>query len=89
MYAELTLQSHRFVLFHYPIAEWARIFKGSIHVHGHVHNRPTVSAWDSSKLRAVNVGVDVNNFTPVSIDEVIRRVAKIPTPKRERDLDDE
>jgi len=77
-YKEINYYKKRFILFHYPIMEWSGYFRKSIHLYGHVHNS------DSSKLvdkiyknngikNAFNVGVDVNNFKPVSIEEIISK----------------
>ena len=81
-YEVINCKGFKWVLFHYPIAEWAGIYSGAIHLHGHIHNRPVVPAWDPSKVRAFNVGVDVNGYKPVSIDELIKRANRIPVLKR-------
>jgi len=62
-----------FVLFHYPILEWANYHRGSVHLHGHTHNR-SVSFESPGNLNrlAFNVGVDVNDFRPVSITEILK-----------------
>jgi len=81
----------KFVLFHYPIVEWYRFGKGSVHLHGHLHNSKTTAPWDSSKTRVFNVGVDVCDYRPVSIREIIQKANKIPITKRhkhENDFDD-
>ena len=62
-----------FVLFHYPILEWANYYRGSIHLHGHVHNRNnTIELTKDLRSRAFNVGVDVNGYKPVSITEILK-----------------
>ena len=81
-YAVINCKGFKWVLFHYPIAEWAGFYRGSIHLHGHVHNRPTSSSWNPSIVRAFNVGVDVNDYKPVSIDDLIKRANKIPVMSR-------
>ena len=83
-YAEITLEQRKFVLFHYPIAEWNGFYKETIHCYGHVHNheiaqdtkRQSANGAIEMTGRAVNVGVDVNNFRPISIHEVIRMADK-------------
>lgn len=50
------------VLFHYPILDWDKKYHGSIHLYGHVHNNNEFNIDN-----AFNVGVDVNNFKPVTI----------------------
>jgi len=62
-----------FILFHYPILEWANYYRGSIHLHGHVHNRNnTIELTKDLRSRAFNVGVDVNGYKPVSITEILK-----------------
>ena len=67
-YYSLRYNKMNIVLFHYPMETWERKHYGSICLHGHVHN---------SKINEVqnrfNVGVDVNNFTPVSLKEILER----------------
>lgn len=63
----------KFVLFHYPILEWDGYYQASIHCYGHVHNGRT-DYFDETLDEAFNVGVDLNNYTPISIDEVIKKV---------------
>lgn len=55
----------KIVLFHYPIDQWDCAFHGSWHLHGHSHG--TVPP---NNPRRVDVGVDSNNFTPLSYDDV-------------------
>jgi len=74
-YHVLFFEKRRFVLFHFPIAEWDQFFRNSIHLYGHVHNSET-SARRLATLdgHAFNVGVDVNNYRPVSIEQIITAV---------------
>ncbi len=53
------------VLSHYAQARWERRHHGAWHLFGHSHGKY------STKDLAFDVGVDSNNFTPVSLDEVI------------------
>ena len=57
-------------LFHYPIEEWNGYHKGSYHLFGHVHN-------NEENLKVIdirfNVGMDVNNYVPVTLDELIAK----------------
>ena len=86
-YAVVYCSGMKLVLFHYPIAEWSGFYSGSIHIHGHVHNRPIAPSWNPSITRAFNVGVDVNDFKPVSIDSIIMRANKIDVIRRNNDLE--
>ena len=72
------IDKRRFVLFHFPIAEWDQYFRKSIHLYGHIHNSET--SYDrllfSDNDLAFNVGVDVNNYFPVSVNEILARAKK-------------
>jgi calcineurin-like phosphoesterase family protein len=64
-------------LCHYPMLSWNASFHGSFQLHGHTHG--TIS-FDPN-VRRLDVGVDTNNFTPISWDEIVAKLSKIPTPK--------
>ncbi len=73
-YHVLKYQKKKFILFHYPILEWEKYGKDSIHLYGHIHNNK--NSMERAKVlnkNAYNVGVDVNGYQPVSIEEVIRK----------------
>lgn len=76
-YHVLKYEKKKFILFHYPILEWESYGKGSIHLYGHIHNN--IQSLERVKVldkNAYNVGVDVNGYAPISIDEVIKRIGK-------------
>ncbi|PHM69628.1 metallophosphoesterase [Xenorhabdus sp. KJ12.1] len=76
-YYEMDYQKQKIVMFHYPILEWQGYFRNAIHLYGHVHN----AGKDPDQYkrlsilgpRAINVGVDVNNFFPISINQVLKK----------------
>ena len=71
-YYEFEYKNILFVLFHYPIEEWNGIRKGSIHLHGHQHNKDEYNFENLEKgLRKFDVGVDANYMQPVSIEDII------------------
>ena len=77
-YHVLKHEGVEFILFHYPMLSWHKSHHGSIHLYGHVHNGGIKHPDFGKKLemlgpRAINVGVDVNDFFPVSIREVLER----------------
>jgi calcineurin-like phosphoesterase family protein len=57
------------VLMHFPIASWNNMSKGFIHLHGHVHLPKDVRI---GKGKTMDVGVDGNDFKPISLDEVLK-----------------
>lgn len=58
------------VLCHYPIASWNRKVHGSWHLHGHTHAR-----FQNSGL-SFDVGVDAQNYYPISLEEVMDQITK-------------
>lgn len=72
-YFKLKINGMVIVLFHYPIMVWDQQQNGSFHFHGHVHsNLSDHSLININNLEnTFNVGVDVNNYAPVSIDEIM------------------
>lgn len=71
-YHELAYQNQRFILFHYPIAEWNGFFRDTIQLHGHQHNHPDHNFSNLEKgICRFDVGVDANYMKPVSIDDII------------------
>lgn len=71
-YHELTYQNQKFILFHYPIAEWNGYFRDTIQLHGHQHNHADYNYNNLEKgIRRFDVGVDANYMKPVSIEDII------------------
>ncbi len=66
-------QNEQFVLFHFPILEWDRKFHGAYQLHGHQHNHADYNIKNRADgIRRYDVGVDANNYAPVSIEEIMR-----------------
>ncbi len=75
-YREMTVRDaegmdRHLILFHYPIEEWDGFFRGTIHLHGHVHGK---QMQPCDKMR-VDVAVDCFEFTPVTIDQILAKVS--------------
>ncbi len=69
----LKVGRHLLVLMHYPLLSWLNSRWGSIMLHGHIHAGPGYNRENQEKgLRRFDVGVDANNYAPVSLDEVMR-----------------
>ncbi|WP_375420604.1 metallophosphoesterase family protein [uncultured Sphingomonas sp.] len=64
-YAEIELDGRRLVLCHYAFRSWNGQHRGAINLHGHSHGRL------KPMLRQFDVGVDVRNFAPVSLDRLL------------------
>jgi calcineurin-like phosphoesterase family protein len=67
----VTIKGHKLVLSHYAQRSWASSFHGTIHLFGHSHGNL------SDFGRSFDIGVDPNNFKPVSFDEVLDKVSKV------------
>lgn len=71
-YHELLYKERRFILFHYQISSWNHFYRKSIHLHGHQHNTMEYNISNrENKLLRYDVGVDANDFAPVSIEEIM------------------
>jgi calcineurin-like phosphoesterase family protein len=73
-YVELEMEGVHLVLCHYPFRSWNRMARGAINLHGHSHGRL------KPVPRQLDVGVDVWDFRPISLEEV--RNACGPRSKR-------
>lgn len=69
-YFVLKHNKQKYVLFHYPIQTWDCQHHGSYHCYGHIHSNIGEHRMKYDILNSFNVGVDVNNFTPVNIDTI-------------------
>lgn len=71
-YAEIKDSGKNLILFHYPIAVWDRKQYGSVHLFGHIHsNTAEHHPLAHQEPNSYNVGVDVRDFAPVSLQELI------------------
>jgi calcineurin-like phosphoesterase family protein len=66
-----------FIMSHYPLATWAGISRSICNLHGHIHSTPDLNGTGFDIVIAKNapwnqydVGVDRNNFTPVSYEDL-------------------
>lgn len=66
-YAELEADGRLLVLCHYPLRTWNSMGRGAIDLHGHSHGRL------KPFTRQHDVGVDVWDFRPVSLDRILAR----------------
>ena len=80
--AKVIKYKHRHIfLSHYPYLCWPGTYESIPQFHGHVHLRPEYTGADLRLMadvattRQYDVGVDLNNFTPISIDEALGKIA--------------
>lgn len=72
-YREITDDRKRIILSHYPIAEWNNFYREAVHVYGHIHNKTDGAFLYMKRFdRALNAGAVINNYTPCSLNELIR-----------------
>ena len=66
--------SRKVVMSHYPIVEWNGFFRGSIQLYGHIHNSIENAAFKimSNIENAYNVSADILDFTPRTLEDVIK-----------------
>jgi calcineurin-like phosphoesterase family protein len=52
---------------------WDGVRRGAFHVYGHIHNNTGDFYWPllCRMANALNAGVDINNYYPVTIEEMI------------------
>ena len=76
-YDEIKLDGRLITLCHYPMLEWRESRRETDSrlgylIHGHIHNRVSEEYRPLYlKHNALNAGVDVNGFSPVSFEELL------------------
>ena len=66
-YLELRVNKRKVVLFHYPIAEWNGMHRGSVHLHGHLHG----STSGLEEYRARDAGIDATGKVVVPLEDLV------------------
>ena len=71
----ITIGKQRVYLNHYPFLCYGGAYRGTWQLFGHVHTSSCMSGLDGPRLqmlfpRQYDVGVDNNNYTPISFEEV-------------------
>ncbi len=60
-------------LCHFPVAEWNKAKNGSWHIYGHIHANRAAAYWYMRwQDRALNAAACINNYMPVTFDELKR-----------------
>ena len=66
-------EKHTLVMMHYPMLSWLDSRRGSIMLHGHIHAAAGYNRENQEiGLRRFDIGVDANDYAPVSLEEVLR-----------------
>jgi len=66
----------KFHVNHFPCEYWTR---GAIHLHGHVHSGPKTTSTEKLKPTPMryDIGVDNNDYKPISYNDVITKLTKL------------
>lgn len=68
----VSLYGKYFALMHYPMLSWPKSHQGSYQLHGHIHARNDYNQQNKMDgIRRYDVGVDANDFYPVSVEQII------------------
>jgi len=70
-YAEIVVDGEALVLCHYPFRSWNGQHRGTLNLHGHSHGRL------KPMPRQFDVGVDVQEFAPVTLERLLRATRKV------------
>ena len=71
-YLNITINGTKVIMFHYPIAEWDQMHRGSVHFYGHLHGN--ISGIE--KYRCKDVGMDATGNIVTEIDCAINDALK-------------
>ena len=72
-------EPQRIILSHYPMITWNKKGYGSWQLYGHIHSGPRSSASERGIITSItqyDVGVDNNNFFPVSYEKIKMIITK-------------
>ena len=70
-YAEIVVDGEALVLCHYPFRSWNGQHRVTLNLHGHSHGRL------KPMPRQFDVGVDVQEFAPVTLERLLRATRKV------------
>jgi len=69
----LRAEGFELYLLHYACRVWRKSHYGSFHLFGHSHGRLSDKPWG----RSMDVGVNVHNYAPVSLQEIADKLSQI------------
>ncbi len=70
-FLEIAVNGINISLMHYPMMEWPKSRRGSLHLHGHIHSKGAYNLQQKNEgILRYDVGVDANGYYPVSIEQV-------------------
>lgn len=71
-YLDISYNGTKVVMFHYPIAEWDQMHRGSVHLHGHLHG----SKSGMEGFRCRDMGIDATGVIAVTMEEAVASALK-------------
>ena len=71
-YLDINYNGTKVCMFHYPIAEWDQMHRGSVHFHGHLHGGES----GMERYRARDMGMDATGFIVVEMERAIADAVK-------------
>lgn len=77
---EIAIENRHLILCHYPMRSWPRAFRGALHLFGHTHGLLP------GTTQSQDVGVDVWSYRPVSLSQILERMAASDVQPEERVL---
>ena len=78
-YLKINAYHLNLIMMHYPMLTWPKVMAGSVMLHGHIHAGPAYNeANQKAGIRRYDVGVDANNYYPVSIEQIRSWAEKTP-----------
>ena len=73
---EITYKEQHIVMCHYPMITWNASHRGSWQLFGHVHGGLSNKGIMQHSPAQLDVGVDTNNYTPYSYQEIKEKITK-------------
>ena len=71
-FIKISVDGCNFALMHYPMLSWPKMRSGGYQLHGHIHARMEYNEANRAEgIRRYDVGVDANNFFPVSVKQIV------------------
>lgn len=72
-YLEIQDGEKRLALSHYLMLSWGGAARGALHIYAHIHNKKDGLVYETLKQmdNALNAGVEINNYRPVTLSELI------------------
>lgn len=84
-YLETSDGQHTITMCHFPMVTWNHQSR-SFMIHGHIHENTDMDYWPLlvTRDRILNAGCDINNFEPVTFDELVENNTRFKAQHPER-----